>query len=698
MPGRQTAAAPADVMAKTGPASWEYEDARPAPVVNDDSTASPSLSPRELARILRANARRILMFAAALFALGLAILLLFPAKYTATSLVLVDPREQRVTNEQDVLPGIGQDAAALQSIIEIAKSDGFLAPLIEKLGVANDFEVSGGETNIARLLTRFRGRLDVSRRGLTYVIAISFSHSDANRAASYANAIAEAFVAEQARTRLAATEQAASWLNERLKALRDQLTKSEDAIAAFKTQYKIVEAGRDSTIRQVRATELTQQASIAKLRVEEAKTRYDQAVRDLRSNVDNSTSLRSELLTALRAQRTTLNDQIAQKRAVFGERHPDLAISFNQREELERQIETERRRIVQAAKSDYDAAREQQKQFEDLLNNAEKEMLTTAQATVKLQDLQREADANRSIYEQFLARYKTTNEQRSLQTSQTRIVSLATVPARPSRPTLPVLLAAIAMASLLLSISAVTIYETKGRNWFARKQPLRPEAEPEPRQALQTDVPPTAAAPTAEPSATSPILDLPVWAVVPVSASNGSAARQIEGPLADLLEKIALSRGLRGRVVLVLSGSVQRGRPVIAEALNSLATGRGMLSFLVQLEPEQGHSVVNFPHPFLQTNASTVRATTQSLLQLLSGRPTGGQPAGSDIRSDFDIIVIDGTALQDPSDIANLAPYVDYAVFLVGDAHEPVVMTHAINALARNREMAKGVVIDQAAA
>ena len=136
-----------------------------------------------------------------MFLLGFVVLLVFPAKYAATSLVFIDPREQRITNEQDVLPGIGQDAAALQSIIEIAKSDGFLRPLIERLNVANDAEIAGGETNIAQLLTRFRNRLDVTRRGLTYVVAISFSSSDANRAAYYANTIAEAFVAEQAKTR-----------------------------------------------------------------------------------------------------------------------------------------------------------------------------------------------------------------------------------------------------------------------------------------------------------------------------------------------------------------------------------------------------------------------------------------------------------------------------------------------------------------
>jgi hypothetical protein len=203
--------------------------------------------------------------------------------------------------------------------------------------------------------------------------------------------------------------------------------------------------------------------------------------------------------------------------------------------------------------------------------------------------------------------------------------------------------------------------------------------------------------------ATAPILDLPVWGVVPVNAASprdpsASPGPEIEGPLADLLEKIALTRGVRGRVVLTLSGSMQRGRPVIAEALNSLANRRGMLSFLVQLQRQEPEGVVSFPHPFVQTNASTVKTTTQSLLQLFSGRSASGAQTGTDIRSEFDIIVVDGTALRDPSDIASLAQFVDYAVFLVGEAHEPVSMANALNALSRNRELAKGVIIDQAAA
>ena len=83
---------------------------------------------------LRRNLKRILRVAATVFLLGLLIAALLPNKYLATALVLADPREQKVTTEQDVLPGIGQDSAALQSLVEIATSDGFLRPLVDRVG------------------------------------------------------------------------------------------------------------------------------------------------------------------------------------------------------------------------------------------------------------------------------------------------------------------------------------------------------------------------------------------------------------------------------------------------------------------------------------------------------------------------------------------------------------------------------------
>ena len=152
----------------TDPASWEAPDRAAA----EASPRRPemlkgSLTVAGTIAFFQTNGRLILLIAAALFAAGVAILMILPARYAATALVVVDPREQRVTNEQDVLPGIGQDAAALQSLIEIAKSDGFLRPLVEKLKIQNDEDIAGVETDPSKLLERFRSRIDISRRGLT---------------------------------------------------------------------------------------------------------------------------------------------------------------------------------------------------------------------------------------------------------------------------------------------------------------------------------------------------------------------------------------------------------------------------------------------------------------------------------------------------------------------------------------------------
>jgi len=61
-----------------------------------------------------------------------------------------------------------------------------------------------------------------------------------------------------------------------------------------------------------------------------------------------------------------------------------------------------RRQILQAAKSDYETLRAQQKHFEDLLAATESEMVETGQAAVKLQDLQRQ-------WEEHLAPMRTTD-------------------------------------------------------------------------------------------------------------------------------------------------------------------------------------------------------------------------------------------------------------------------------------------------
>src|SRR6476619_7189286 len=116
-------------------ASWQTQNASNGEADGAATRLGSVLTAAGALSFIRDNARRILTLALAIFVLSVVVLLVIPVRFAATALVVVDPREQRVTSEQDVLPGIGQDSAALQSLVEVAKSDGFLEPLIEQLKI-----------------------------------------------------------------------------------------------------------------------------------------------------------------------------------------------------------------------------------------------------------------------------------------------------------------------------------------------------------------------------------------------------------------------------------------------------------------------------------------------------------------------------------------------------------------------------------
>jgi uncharacterized protein involved in exopolysaccharide biosynthesis len=667
-------------------ASWEAPSLAPERIRDGKpELLKGSVSVQGITAFLRDNGRRVLLLALAIFAVGIIALMVIPVRFAATALVVVDPREQRVTNDQDVLPGIGQDAAALQSLIEIAKSDGFLLPLIEQLKIQDDEEIASGETDTSRLLEKFRRRLDISRRGLTYVIAITFISGRPQQAARYANAVAEAFVASQGQVRIAATDEAAGWLDSRLKSLNDRLRASEDAVAAFKLDHKIVSAGRDGTTQQLRVTEQNQQVSAARLRAEEAKTRYQQAQRDLKANVEGP--VKQDLLSALRAQRSALNDQIAQKRAVLGDRHPDLIISHSQLSDLNQQIENERKRNIESAKSEYEALLDHQKSLENRLKSVEAEMLIDGQAYVKLQELQRDADANKNIYEQFLSRSKTTNEQRLLQSSQTKIASLATPPIRSTRPPLALLLAAIAIASLLISTAVVTLQNGR-RN--------RSEPGVNARRALS-------------PAEAGQLRDMPIWGRIPDLMPPGTKEAIWQNPMAGtkeldlsphlrlLLDRIgSVPRG-RGKLALVTSVENGVGCSTVARSLNLSAVNRGMLSVLIQVQPDAAFARAEWdPAENSAGGLRASKATLRSANLILSANRNAGRPGAEDIRSEFDLIVVDAPSLAEQPDAASLSAHADLVILVVREgAADPATIRKARASLSKFGGSTIGIVVNQ---
>ena len=272
-------------------------------------------------------------------------------------------------------------------------------------------------------------------------------------------------------------------------------------------------------------------------------------------------------------------------------------------------------------------------------------MLIDGQSSVKLQELQRDAEANKNIYEQFLARYKTTDEQRLLKSSQTKIASAAIPPTRSTRPPLALILAALMIASILTSVAIVSIL-----NRTEKVGGGRDDSGALASTSGSTGNPTRAVAPNQLP-AEKYRSDLQRLVIV----RGDDPANHPRG----LLNKIVDLPGQRGKVALITSVGKDVDKSAVAQLLNSHAVDRGMLSALIQIKPNCGLPRIaelgegkNIP-TWLRATKMDIRA-----LDLLLTRQN------DDIRSEFDLIVIDAPSLAEQPEVASISASADLSILV----------------------------------
>src|SRR6185312_1616187 len=107
-------------------------------------------------------------------------------------------------------------------------------------------------------------------------------------------------------------------------------------------------------------------------------------------------------------------------------------------------INDELRRILQSRRQSYDVAAAREASLMKSLASLQDISTESGQAQVRLRELQREADANRTLYSSFLGNYKQAAARESLKLPEARIVSEPDVPLQPSFPR-PILFLALSL-------------------------------------------------------------------------------------------------------------------------------------------------------------------------------------------------------------------------------------------------------------
>jgi len=417
--------------------------------------------------------------------IGTAYLLNQTRLYTATAQVLLDPQKEKMPGGDAMLGESRLSLAVIDSQIAIIRSTVFLRRVVERAhliqtasvatnpasvadekslfgtgrgfmtGLIGSWRADGGapkttppELSVAgpdtipaselHAVEALRDSLNVARAAQrSYVLTIAVTSSEPEEAARLANAVTETYLVDKLDARLEAAKRASTWLGDRLVGLRAQLRESEEAVAQFRAQHRLVQSGGATTLSQQQLSELNLSLIQARADLAQKKARVDllnslQAKGGSLENMPDITT--ATTLQTLRKDQASMSAQEADLLARYNRGHPLVVNIRAQLQDVERSIGSETARLAAGIRNEYELARARVASLEQNVQQATGQSNVDDATAIRLRELERTAAVNKMLFEDFLKQAKVTEEQSTFEPQDIRIITPALVPSSPSYP------------------------------------------------------------------------------------------------------------------------------------------------------------------------------------------------------------------------------------------------------------------------
>ncbi|PYV70430.1 MAG: hypothetical protein DMG96_31235, partial [Acidobacteria bacterium] len=265
---------------------------------------------------------------------------------------------------------------------------------------------TGGAIQLSKMeniaLRNFRSRLTVKRDTSSRLVSAAFSSHDPVLAALVTNTLVSLFIERGYMRRHDAIMESSKWLSKQLDDVRDAMRKSNAALSTYEQAWGIADLGdndNQSTFSR-KMTELTQQLTQAqadRIQLQAYINRVQTGNEASLQQVGNDPVIQN-LTQKLADARTALSES----EVVYGQNHPNVRKLKSQTDELEVQIATQRKAIVDRIRTSYAAAEGHEKLLAQVVKSAMAQSARMGEYNV----LKKEAQANRSLYDTLYTRVK----------------------------------------------------------------------------------------------------------------------------------------------------------------------------------------------------------------------------------------------------------------------------------------------------
>ncbi len=681
----------------------------------------------------------ILLTIAGAMALGLMVAVLMTPRFSSEAQIMVGTDPVRVTKMENVVQQTVADMETVQTAGYVIQSREIAARVANRLALDQDPEfnpflrdapiwrraiqwVTGGIMSGFRWLAGQKGapsaragasddeldkieqevvtsvllsHIDVTPLNRSHVLSITADSEDPATAARIANGFADVYVEQQLIGKTEAAKTATGVLTQQIGELRQRVEESERAVEEYKRANGIYQS-KSTGVTEQQLSELNSQLILAESSQAEVEARLRQAEAAQRSpNGLNALPdvLRSPLIHSLRDKQAEVDRMKAEMASTYGARHPKMQEVEAQARDVQSAVKAEVGNIVAGLKHEAQAARARTGALRGNLNRIKRDMDETNSGSIKLRELEREAEANRTILSSFLERSKETRAQASMGDSGARLISRAATPLSPSYPPTNIILAVAGMIGMVLGACAALMIEGLDRTFRTRQQ-------------------------------VEELTGLPTLALVPAVKARESARilDDVNSPFSESLRALHMrllfngnSKG--GKVVMFTSAAPHEGKSRISISLARLMARTGRRVIVVDCDWQRPMVHRHFGQRSYPGLADLLNGDVDAEQVVHQDRMTGAhaifagnvqrmnddpqrverlRPLLRTLAKHYDLVIVDSLPVLSGSEALSIASLVDRVVFVVRWGRTPrQVVLDGLQQISEMHGKISGVVLSQ---
>jgi len=279
--------------------------------------------------------------------------------------------------------------------------------------------------------------MEVTLSGKASIIKVNYFSDNPSMAAGMANGVANTYIEHNLDIRVKPFKDAVEWLSGRMVDLRGKVEDSEKTLQKYKEGMGVVSFEAKESVIVQSLQENASQLVQAMIKRQDAETHY----RQIKSVIDRPELLATSpdimnnlVIQNLRIAELTLKSQMSDLSEKYGPRHPQMVRARTALETIQKNVISEARKMLNAAKTNYEITLSNETSIKNALDQQKKEVLDLSRKAIDFNVVSGESQSNKQFYELLLKKLQEASLSSGVSVSNVQVVDRAMIPDDPIRP------------------------------------------------------------------------------------------------------------------------------------------------------------------------------------------------------------------------------------------------------------------------